>query len=471
MFKKIAAIFFIYCCTAGAWMILGSSVTDRTKTQDTKLRNEVSQLWGTPHRQYAPVVYYLTEHEKVVQIQSGNNTVSETQQEVVKNYVPLEASNVDVKFALDYRRKGLLWYSTYRVTFDGKYRILNPLTRPEEIYVDFTFPAPESVYDDFHFRMSGEELSDIQVVTGTLTRSTKLAPGQQAEVEIRYASQGMNDWWYEFGANSVTQVRNFVLNMSTDFDQINFPENSISPTERTNQKKGWKLTWKYNNLLSGVRIGMTMPAKLNPGPWVSKVIYSAPISLFLFFFLMFVFSLLKKVKIHPMNYFFLGASFFSFHLLLAYLVDHISIHAAFLISSVVSILLVVSYMRLAVGPRFAFLETGISQFVYLVLFAYTFFFEEYTGLAVTILCILTLFVVMHLTGRLNWEEISGRHVSAPALTREAVCPFCREELQSNAMTRCAQCGTFHHASCWSDHGGCAIFGCPQRAPQSTSGGS
>ena len=59
------------------------------------------------------------------------------------------------------------------------------------------------------------------------------------------------------------------------------------------------------------------------------------------------------IELHPMNYFFLAAAFFSFHLLLAYLVDHISIHVAFVVCSAVSIFLVVSYLRLVVGMRFA----------------------------------------------------------------------------------------------------------------------
>ena len=53
---------------------------------------------------------------------------------------------------------------------------------------------------------------------------------------------------------------------------------------------------------------------------------------------------------------------------------------------------------------FALVETGLSQFVYLVLFTYTFFLEGFTGLTVTIFCILTLFLVMPLTGRLDWSE-------------------------------------------------------------------
>jgi len=38
------------------------------------------------------------------------------------------------------------------------------------------------------------------------------------------------------------------------------------------------------------------------------------------------------------------------------------------------------------------------------LFSYTFFFKGYTGLAVTIMCISTLFLVMQFTGGVNWEE-------------------------------------------------------------------
>lgn len=109
-----------------------------------------------------------------------------------------------------------------------------------------------------------------------------------------------------------------------------------------------------------------------------------------------------------MNYFFVGAAFFTFHLLLAYLVDHISIHLSFWICSLVSIFLVVSYMRLVVGLRLAFVEIALSQFVYLVFFSYTFFFEGYTGLVITILCISTLFVVMQFIGEVDWGKVFAK---------------------------------------------------------------
>jgi inner membrane protein involved in colicin E2 resistance len=89
---------------------------------------------------------------------------------------------------------------------------------------------------------------------------------------------------------------------------------------------------------------------------------------------------------------------------LAYLVDHISIHAAFVICSLISIFLVVSYLRLVVGIRFAAVEAGLAQLVYLVLFSYAFFLEGFTGLAITIGSIISLFVTMQMTGRIRWAE-------------------------------------------------------------------
>jgi hypothetical protein len=85
-------------------------------------------------------------------------------------------------------------------------------------------------------------------------------------------------------------------------------------------------------------------------------------------------------------------------------VDHLSIHVSFVICSAVSIALVVSYLRLVVGLRFAAVEAGLAQLIYLVLFSYAFFFKGITGLVVTIGSILTLFIVMQMTGRIRWAE-------------------------------------------------------------------
>jgi inner membrane protein involved in colicin E2 resistance len=372
----------------------------RTTTQDSKLKSMVGQLWGAPQVQTAPQFYYQTKKEHVIKTIKDGQTTTDVQTDVTNHPLLLDSSNLQVHLNLEHRKKGLLWYSTYRVQFSSLYTFSNPTDEPHEIFVRFELPSKDAVYDNFRFVFGGKDSRAIEIQSGGVQQAILVNPGQTETLQVSYGSQGMDVWWYDFGSD-VTQVNNFTLDINTNYDDINFPENSISPTSKTKTRDGWNLQWRYSHLLSGVKAGMVMPHKLNPGPWVSDVTYAAPVSLFLFFFLMMVLSTLKKVSLHPMHYFFIGASFFSFHILLAYLVDHISIHAAFLISSIVSIALVISYLRIVAGKRFAFLEAGIAQFVYLVLFSYTFFFEEYTGLAVTVLGVLTLFVVMQITARVK----------------------------------------------------------------------
>lgn len=403
MLKHIAALVFIFICTTIAWIILGTATNIRAHTQDTSLKKAVRQLWGTVQRQQAPYVYYQTKEEIKVRTNSGAETTEETKTVTTDHPIILGGSDITVKLMLDHRKKGLLWYSTYRVMFSGKYLVVNDSKEGRDIFFKYTFPAEGGIYDNFSLVVDKEKIKDFQPTDGKIVEKLRLAPGEEKRVEIAYDSQGMDEWWYLFGSG-VSQIRNFKLSIVTDFSDIDFPENSISPTRKQEKDNGWELTWEYSNLVSGIQIGMDMPQKLNPGPFVGKVTFFAPVSLFLFLFLMFIITAIRKIDIHPMNYFFISAAFFSFHLLLAYLVDHVNIHAAFLIASLVSIFLVVSYMRLVVGIRFALIETGLSQLVYLILFSYAFFLKGYTGLTVTIGCVLTLFLAMQLTGRIDWSN-------------------------------------------------------------------
>jgi hypothetical protein len=80
------------------------------------------------------------------------------------------------------------------------------------------------------------------------------------------------------------------------------------------------------------------------------------------------------------------------------------IEAAFVICSAVTLLLTISYLRLVVGWRFAAVESGLAQLVYLILFSYALFNEGWSGLTITVGAIVTLFVAMQTTGRIRWSE-------------------------------------------------------------------
>lgn len=403
MLKRMAGIIFIFLCVTFAWLILASTVQFRTQSQDSKLRAAVGQLWGEPQRQPTPHLHYNTREEQTVTVERDGREQKETRLQTFRHDVALSASDVKARLSLDYRQKGLLWYSTYKIRFVGRYTVTNPTAEPHELLFTFELPSKGAVYDDLRLSVNSTPAEDLKVSDGKVCREIALGPKQSAVVEVAYGSQGMDEWWYVLG-DSVSQVRDFGLTVETDFEGVDFPQNSVSPTSKVRAGGGWALRWEYRNLVSGVQIGAAMPHRLNPGPWVSQVTFAAPVSLFLFFFLLFIIAARQKVPVHPMHFFFIGAAYFSFHLLLAYLVDHLSVPLSFGIASATSLLLVVSYMKAAIGSRFAFLEVGLSQLIYQVLFAATFFLESFTGLAITVLCVLTLFAVMQYTAKVDWGE-------------------------------------------------------------------
>src|SRR5437016_5884655 len=97
MTLRIAAIAFILICTSVAW------------------------FWGSPQEQGPPSASFeRTELEKV-QTETDGRITTRTVSHNSAVQLSLESSRIDAGLKLDYRQKGLLWYSTYVVDFQGAY--------------------------------------------------------------------------------------------------------------------------------------------------------------------------------------------------------------------------------------------------------------------------------------------------------------------------------------------------------------
>jgi hypothetical protein len=392
--RRLVAIAVIFAGVSVAWVILGSSIIVRTSSGYDMLGEQVEELWGAAHVQKAPTVVLSAPNQG--DWQAG-----------------LESSDIDVQLQLEHRRKGLLWYATYDVAFDGFYTLRNPLDQVVTATVLFEFPSSSAIYDDFEFRVEQVKVTPSGDSGRGLTGVVQIAPGDEAEIHIAYKSRGLDYWLYSF-ADEITTVKDFALRVKTDFDGYNFPGRTISATQKLGTPEGWELQWRFENLVSDFDVGVEMPYRLNPGPLASRMSYFAPVSLLFFFTVLVVLGAVKGTNLHPMHYFFLGASFFSFHILFSYLVDHIVLELAFVLSAAVSVALVISYLWRVIGRRFALREAGVSQLVFLVLFSYAFFFEGYTGLVVTIGAIVTLAVLMQVTAKVDWAEVFSKKESPPS---------------------------------------------------------
>jgi inner membrane protein involved in colicin E2 resistance len=416
---RLFAIAFIFVIAAIAWFVLGGSVTARSGEFDDRLAGEVAQLWGGPHRQTAPTVFVERPRQVTETVQqqttSGGSVTSQVTRTVFDLHaVPLASSGVDVDLRLEHRQKGLLWYDTYTVGFKARYTFHNPDDVPRTVVARLAFPSKDAIYDQFSVRFNGIDAPALTDLSKGVEVQALVPAGRDALLEVAYMSRGLDEWRYALAQAGVSQVRDLTVAVTTDFEEVDFPAGTMSPTTRTRTEQGWRLEWKFASLVTGQAIGIDLPDKLNPGPLAARITFFAPVSLLFFVTVLVILGILSGENLHPMNYAFLSAAFFAFHLLLAYLVDHLQIHAAFAISAITSLLLVVSYLRLVAGTRFALVRAGLAQLVFLVFFSYAFFFDGFTGLTVTIGSIVTLFVLMQATARVDWSQAfdSGRRLPA-----------------------------------------------------------
>src|SRR4051812_39159401 len=262
MIKRIAAITFIFICTAIAWAILGATIFDRTYDSGNLSDSRVQSTWGAPQSQSPPQASFEEKVPKKVTTTENGKTVETVTQETVTTLLPLESSHLNVDLNLEHRQKGLLWYSTYKVGFDGAYSFRNSSDKDQNVTFRLDFPTAQAIYDDLVFTVDGAAVplsNGKSSASGIVVVKAKSA----ALLKVAYKSQGLNDWRYNFtgpvsatgeGANDVAQVRDFSLKMTTNFTDIDFPENTLSPISKTATSSGWALAWTYQNLVSGYQI-------------------------------------------------------------------------------------------------------------------------------------------------------------------------------------------------------------------------
>jgi hypothetical protein len=382
--KHLIAIATIFIGTTCGWFILGSALQQRTHQQQAQLGSEVTDVWGPALTQKHPSAYYVTAASA-----TGRRQIQPS------------LSKVKIDLSYEPKKRGLLWYRTYGARFEAEYEITNPTPVTQTVYVRFDLPGDKASFHDFSFDLGTDGKREVLPEQGAITQAVSLEPGKSETLKVGYRARGLDSWRYEFGDSA--RVRQFMLTMSADYEEISFPVGTGSPTTRERVGDSWTLEWSFPDVISAPAIGMDMPKVLNAGPVASRIAFFAPVSLLFFFTVLLILGMTKNVNLHPVNYFFLAAGFFAFQLLFAYLVDLVPLTLSFVIASVVSLLLVCSYVA-AVGGKRMLAVALPAQTAYMVLFSYSFFFDGLTGLTITIGAIATLALLMIATARVNWAE-------------------------------------------------------------------
>jgi hypothetical protein len=390
-------------CTA-AWMLLGATLLVRSGETSSSLVNEVHQLWGPPLTQAAPSGHYTEqrprEERRTLYDANGRPYESTVQKmEEVSLPLPLVSTHARASLALEHRQKGLLWFPTYAADFEGRYVVLNDTAQVRSVTLSFPLPARGAIYDGFEVLDEKGQPIAAEVDGGAAHWSVRLEPSARHGFVVRYRTRGTSSWTYQPAAAGGSVIRDFSLELRSNARGIDFSPGSISPSRASADGPGWRGTWEFRSLVGSAPISLQLPRKTNPGPLAARSTFFAPVALLFYFFVVGLLAEGRGHRLHPMAWFLIGCAFFADHLLFAYLADHVPLWLALALSSAVSILLAVTYAQWLVGWRFALREMGLAQLVYLVGFSLTFLLEGFTGLSITVGAVLTLFMMMQVTGR------------------------------------------------------------------------
>ncbi|MEM7019214.1 MAG: hypothetical protein AAF512_17970, partial [Pseudomonadota bacterium] len=265
--KRMIAVILIFLLGVAGWQILGMATQLRSDLASGRLGYMVESLWGSKIVQQAPSFF--------IKIPGSDR---------VRHVLP-SANMLDVNIALEFRKKGLVWYPTFVNDFVGAYTLTNQDMVKQKVQVHFPLPSEHATYDQLLVKLDNETL-DIPINTREgVNTIVEIAPSASRTFRVTYRTRGLWLWQYQFD-KSLGRVRNLDATLRTNFAEIDFPHGTLSPMQKVNEGKGLVLSWQANDLITQQGIGMTMPERLNPGPLSTRITFFAPVCLLFFFVLM-----------------------------------------------------------------------------------------------------------------------------------------------------------------------------------------
>src|SRR5882672_550431 len=105
MFKRIAAIAFIFLCTTVAWAVLGTTIFQRTYDSGSSSDSRVESTWGAPQSQSPPAASFDEQVPKKETRTENGKKIETVTQETATTQLPLEGSHINVDLNLEHRQK------------------------------------------------------------------------------------------------------------------------------------------------------------------------------------------------------------------------------------------------------------------------------------------------------------------------------------------------------------------------------
>lgn len=395
--------------------------------------SSVSEGWAGRQALADPVLVLPYTYQRATQRRNEDNTLENVMVQETGQYLFYpERTDITGDFRSETRKRGLFDVPIYdaAIQMTGSFAIQPPPAadpqRPGLKYgtpfVALRIGDPRGLHGDYVFSMAGADykpepgttLPNVEGVHIPVTADIFNAGDKTADFSFAFRMKGTQDF------NYAPHARQSALALRSNWPHPRFGGKFL-PAAHDVRADGFTASWSVGALASGgpenfqsggktISVGFIEGVNLY-GKMLRAVKYGV-LFLALTFGAFFVTEVLRRFRIHPVQYLMVGAALSMFYLLLLALAEHIGFAAAYIVAAAAIATLLAFYISAAARSRAlgALFGGGIAA-LYAALYGIL-GSEDYALLLGTGLLFAVLAAAMILTRRIDWYALGGPKAGA-----------------------------------------------------------
>ena len=354
------------------------------------------------------------------------------------------ASRVRASLSIQKGKEGGNLSVPYDLDFHGEYRLLLPDSRLNTVEVLFPFPQNLKTLHDVQFLVDGEEPQDVEYSTGGIRWQDEFISNEEHTISIRYRAEGAYTFTYELPKEQRTDVDVEITVAGLTGSSI--PESSLPPLEIESGNDSETISWEYSNLIDNRNIQIHLPIEQSFPQRIAEIQFElreiadyAPIIIGATLVTLAALFRLSGTRLKIETYLLLGLGLMFFFPMITFLSGLFGVLAGSMLALLITIGLLVVFLRQTVGWNQIGWRTVLVLVVFLGLFALG-LLTEWSGLLLTVgsVVMLGVFMVQYARWQKSREELES--IPAQVEPEEIVPPSITEPIPSSEpLLHCPQC--------------------------------
>jgi hypothetical protein len=316
--------------------VLVARITDRRGFADGELHRDVMERWGAPIQQSMPSVRFVP-----------TGTVFKSLEPL-----PMTRQEVVVDAAMNYRKRGLVYFSGFDLGFIGDFDTENPFDR--DVDVAFVFPVSleknKVLLSGLSFTVNGVAAPvELGRNGDALLWTGRLRPAEKLHFRVAFKGRGLDAFTYRMDPGSAVRNVNLTVNVRGG-DNFDYADGVVPASTVERRGDAVRLGWRFDSLESGIPIGVVLPSEKSFDSIIAVFVGRSWAGFLLFFVGLVALCLHHRRPPRIFESYLFASAYALFFVLVAYLAAYLHFYAAWILALVVTAGLLCGYAVLLL-PR------------------------------------------------------------------------------------------------------------------------